>query len=506
MHVLDAEPHPPREMRAQIAGDDNSASEPTRLRVRRKAAYGAGQLVEITVESTLNIFILFYATAVCGLPGGLAGLAIGAGVVIDAIVNPLIGSLSDGWRSRFGRRVPFMAASLLPVVVTYNLIFALPTGLGQTALFLWLTFLSVSLRIALSLFTVPYQALGAELTEDYNERSSVAAWRWGIGILGTVAVILLGYGLFFAGPAGVTDRSAYLSLALTLSILFLAGALVAIRQGLAMRGSATDAPAPLLPIHLRLIDEVREIFRNPRFRILFAASLLFNIQAGVYQALGLHVVTYFWQLSSAHIQLMGMVAVAGLVLGAPLAGPFGRRVEKRTMLIFSMVTMMICHSLPATLKLLGFLDLTGNSLVAVLAPMAFVGGIMMALTIISFVSIIPDAADEHELGFGTQRQGLFFAGWSFATKTATGAGVLIAGAVLQLTDFPTNPAGTGGSALIPARAAEWLAFVHGPGAMLLSAAGVALLLLYRIDRAAHARIIAELADRRRSKPDGPAEH
>ncbi|UNK79176.1 MFS transporter [Sphingopyxis granuli] len=499
MHLSDTEHMPQSAVAAAHAGVAGAvADRSVRLPIARKTAYGAGQLVELTVESTLNIFILFYATAVCGLPGGLAGLAIGAGVVIDAIVNPLIGSLSDSWRSRFGRRVPFMAASLVPIVLTYNLIFALPSGLGETALFLWLTLLSVSLRIALSLFTVPYQALGAELTDDYNERSSVAAWRWGIGIFGTVAVIWLGYGVFLAGPDGVSQRSAYLPLVMTLSVIFLIGALIAIRQGLIVRGNEAEVPTPSEPVHHRLIGEVAELFRNRTFRILFAASLLFNIQAGVYQALGLHVVTYFWMLTPGQIQAIGMVSVVGLVLGAPLAGPLGRRVEKRTMLIFAMVAMMLCHSLPAALKLLGLLQLTGNVLVAVLAPMAFLGGMMMALTIISFVSIIPDAADQHELEFGTQRQGLYFAAWSFATKTATGAGVLIAGVVLQLIDFPADPGGSAGVAAMPGRAIAWLAFVHGPGAMLLSATGVLLLLLYRIDRNAHATIIANLAARRKT--------
>jgi GPH family glycoside/pentoside/hexuronide:cation symporter len=507
MEISDAKPG----LRASIPASDDGARARSgagprgRLPIAHKAAYGAGQLVELTVESTLNIFILFYATAVCGLSGALAGLAIGAGVVIDAIVNPLIGSLSDGWRSRFGRRVPFMAASLIPIILTYNLIFALPSGLSQTALFAWLMLLSVSLRIALSLFTVPYQALGAELTEDYVERSSVAAWRWGIGILGTVSVLLLGYGVFLAGPDGISRRAAYLPLVMTLSIIFLIGALIAIRQGLTVRGNTAEVPVPDGPIHRRLAGELAELFRNRTFRILFAASLLFNIQAGVYQALGLHVATYFWELTPGQIQVMGLIGVVGLMLGAPLAGPLGKRVEKRSMLIFSMVAMMICHALPASLKLLGLLHVTGNSLVAFLAPVAFVGGVMFALVIISFVSIVPDAADEHELEYGTQRQGLYFAAWSFATKTATGAGVLIAGIVLQLIDFPSNAAEGGVAVPVPRSSVEWLAFIQGPGAMTLSFTGVLLLLLYRINRQAHADIIRGLAARRHSQKSNKGE-
>lgn len=490
---------PPATIGAGLEASQNKPSpRPARLPLGRKTGYGAGQLVEMIVESMLNIFVLFYATAVCGLPGALAGLAIGAGIVVDAVANPLIGSLSDAWRSRFGQRVPFMALSLVPIILTFNLIFSLPVGLGQTPLFLWLTLLSVSLRISLSIFTVPYQALGAQLTDDYGERSSVAAWRWGIGILGTVAVIFLGYGVFLAGPGGVSQRDAYMPFTLTLSALLLTGALIAIRQGLAVRQQPHGPETPTGPIHRRLWGEMREIARNRTFRILFVAGLLFNIENGVHQALGLHVVTFFWQLTPGQIQGLGMAAVLGLVLGAPLAGPFGKRVEKRTMLLISMTGMVVCHGLPATLKLLGLVQLTGGVLIGFLGVLAFSGGAMMALTMIAFVSIIPDAADEHEHLFGTPRQGLYFAGWSFATKTATGAGVLIAGTVLQLIDFPVNLVEQDPGMVLPAYMTAWLAIAHGPGAGVLSVIGIALVLLYRIDKKAHARIMADLTVRRRS--------
>ena len=185
------------------------------------------------------------------------------GLVVDAVMEPLIGSLTDGWRSRYGRRVPFMIAGLLPILVTFNLIFALPSGIGDTALFLWLMLLSVSLRISLSIYTLPYQALGAELSDDYAERSSIAAWRWGIGILGTVAVIALGYGVFLKGPDSLSNRASYLPLTVSLSLILVAGALIAIRTGLVTRHRQHETVAPSAAIHVRLLGEVRRGVPQP---------------------------------------------------------------------------------------------------------------------------------------------------------------------------------------------------------------------------------------------------
>ncbi len=106
-------------------------------------------------------------------------------------------------------------------------------------------------------------------------------------------------------------------------------------------------------------------------------------------------------------------------------------------------------------------------------PSAFLNGAAMGLSIIAFLSIVADAADEHEYLFGTRREGLYFAGWSFAAKSATGAGLLIAGVVLQLIDFPTNLAEQGAAATtLPEQTVTWLGIAGGPGGALLSVVAI----------------------------------
>src|SRR3546814_7108635 len=106
----DLPPHPQAERRAfrPHRARRGSAMTDTRgpLGWRLKLAYAGGQLVEGIANNSLSVFLLFYVTAVCGLPGALAGAALAAWMVVDAVMNPIIGSLTDGWRSRFGRRLP----------------------------------------------------------------------------------------------------------------------------------------------------------------------------------------------------------------------------------------------------------------------------------------------------------------------------------------------------------------------------------------------------------------
>ncbi|HEY0940337.1 MAG TPA: MFS transporter [Steroidobacter sp.] len=477
-----------------------------RLPLAHKAGYASGQLAELIIGSMLNMFALFYVTAVCGLPGALAGVALGAGLVIDAILDPMIGSVSDGWKSRYGRRVPFMVAGIVPLVVTFNLMFALPSTWSVTSLFIWLTLLSITLRVSLSIFYLPYQALGAELSDDYAERSSIAAWRWGVGIFGTVAVIVLGYGVFLSGPNGVARREGYLPLTLTLTVLIVIAAAIAIRTGLVTRRLQHDtAPAATQALHRRLLGEIGEMFRNRTFLVIFGSSLLLNVAQGIHQALALHAGLFFWGLGSEQMQMLAFAAVLGLVVAAPLVGLLVARIEKRTLLVVSLVGLAVSQASPTTLKLLGLLPLTGDALIGFLVGMAFIVGLMFALSIIAFISIIPDAADEHEQLFHARREGLFFAGWAFASKAATGAGLLVSGVVLQLIDFPTDAAQRGAAAMtISERTSELLGFAGGPGAGMLALVGTVFALFYRLDRQAHARIKSELAARQ--SPRAPESH
>ena len=169
------------------------------LGIALKLGYASGALLDGVATQAVNIFLLFYVTAVCGVPAGLAGAALAAGLVVDAVLDPLIGSLSDGWTSRLGRRVPFMLLGAPGVMAFLMLIFALPSGMSGAGLFVWLTALSIGLRVSISMFLLPYNAVGAELSDDYAERSSIAAWRWAFAMIGALIAILLGFGVFLGG-------------------------------------------------------------------------------------------------------------------------------------------------------------------------------------------------------------------------------------------------------------------------------------------------------------------
>src|SRR5471030_2988005 len=446
-----------------------AATRAVALRFGTKLAYSCGATLDSLISHSLNIFLLFYVTAVCGLSAGLAGAALAVGLVVDAIAEPIIGSVSDSLHSRLGRRLPLMMVGLPVAMLSFVLIFSLPSGLSEGALFVLLTVLSTALRMSLSLFNLPYTALGAELSDGYVERSRIAIWRWGIGVLGALGGLALGFAIFFKGEGGLARRAAYGHYALTMAAAMTVLAVIAMRAVYATRGRQHAPVAHAGRLLHRLVAEMREVFRSRSFRLLFISALLFFVAQGVTSSLGLHANTYFWRLGGPQVQVVTLSFVCGLL--ATQGGP-------------------------ATLRLLGLLPFDGQALVAALSASGAIGGALMTVAAVAFMSMMADAVDEHELLFGSRREGLYFAGWAFAGKAATGGGALISGLMLQAIAFPSRLADAGAAATLPAGTTDWLGFLYGPGAAMLALLGVVIVWRYPHNRRAHADILAALSRRR----------
>ena len=138
----------------------------TRPSVWLKLAHGSGAAAFGIKNGGFDYFLLLFYGTVIGLEPGLVGLAILIALVIDAISDPLVGYWSDNFRSRWGRRHPFMYAAALPVALSYFLLWN-PPDWGQTGLFIYLTLIAVLIRTFITFYETPSSALIPEITADY---------------------------------------------------------------------------------------------------------------------------------------------------------------------------------------------------------------------------------------------------------------------------------------------------------------------------------------------------
>ncbi len=482
---------------------DNHTARSTRLGIGTLAIYGSGMLVQDTLGLGLGSLLLFYLTIICGMSGSAAGLALGVALVVDSFIDPLVGSISDNSRSRHGRRHPFMILAAIPIAVGFGLLFSIPAQLTGWGLFAYALAMLMVVRVGLSFFQVPYIALGAELSDDYAERSTIVAARVLFTVVAGLAAAILAYGVFLKGHDGQLNRAAYGPYAWTCGILVLLGAAVSGFGTLGMRHRLHAAPEDEGGGAARVVAEVIEVFKNRSFCILFGSCLVLFIGLGVGGQLGLHANTYFWKLQPPQILMITLVLSAGYFGGVFIAAALSRRWEKRSVAVLGISLIGVSQLGPVSLKLAGLIPPGGEILTLMFG--AVCGGVGAASALIGFQSMMADAADEHEHLFGARREGLYFAGISFSAKASSGIGAIIAGLILDIIAFPHGLETPGAPHVaIPWATIQKLALSHGPGAALITAVSVLILTQYRRGKRDHEEVRAALVAKRDKVGEAPA--
>lgn len=153
----------------------NAPDVATPVAFRTKFFFGLGASADNAISWIFNVLGFLYYQQILGLPGSLAGIAVAIAIFVDAISDPVIGSISDRFKSKYGRRHPFIFAAPIPLAMCIFLIFNPPEAIvaSETILFVWFLTFTVILRTFQTIFAIPLLALGAELSDDYFERSKI---------------------------------------------------------------------------------------------------------------------------------------------------------------------------------------------------------------------------------------------------------------------------------------------------------------------------------------------
>ena len=173
---------------------------------RTKLSFGVGASGEAVFHGLFNAFITIYYNQAIGLSNTLIGVAIMLAMIADAATDPLVGIVSDRWRSRWGRRHPFLYMAPIPLALAIFAIFNPPDllavgadGPSQWGLFAWLAVWTILGRAALTLYSVPHYALGGELTTNQHQRSTLFSINTVCLYVSGAAFGFAAWRFFFAG-------------------------------------------------------------------------------------------------------------------------------------------------------------------------------------------------------------------------------------------------------------------------------------------------------------------
>ena len=410
--------------------------------LRTKLFYGSGSIAYGVKDNGFQTFLLLFYNQVVGLPAQTVGLAIMIALVIDALIDPVVGEVSDRWRSRWGRRHPFMYAAALPAAASYLILWH-PPQMSPEGLFLFLLVTIIVVRTFITLYEIPSAALAPELTEDYDERTSIVSYRYLFGWVGGLGMTVLAYAVFLrptpAYPVGQLNPVGYQHYGTVAAVVMFVAILVS--------ALGTHKHIPLLrqpePAPRRttaqMLKEMLATLSHRSFVMVALGGVFGSMVAGLASALSIYLATYYWRLSSEQISAMLLANFAGVVAATIIAPRVSRWLGKRTGVLIAMPLALCAAFSTYALRYLGVMPPDGSTpLLFCLMAFAVVATTLNVTCSVLIASMITDVVDDSELTTGRRSEGLFFSALSLIQKSVSGAGVFLSGVILTSVKFPAH--------------------------------------------------------------------
>lgn len=484
-------------------------AEPRKLGISTMFSFGIGQAAGAFKNIAWGTLLLFYYQQVVGVDAFLVGLAIAISIVMDAVTDPIIGAWSDRIDTRWGRRHPMLLASTLPLALSFVLLFSPPDGISNMGGFLWLLVFGVLVRASFTFYDIPHMSLGAEMSKDYYQRSTLfACCAFLSAITGSCATWLIHKHYFPTVPGvydpGFLNPDGYPAMSRTFAVVMVAAILACIA------GTRKEIPH-LRPTQSRprvhpavLFAEIWEVLRNKSFRAVFLglllASLVLGVELAFYPFMGVH----FWGFQTEQLAYMAIVGLVTFPVSFLLTPLVTRLFDKRLTVMLTLMVSILALNVPICLRLLEVPWFPGNEspwVLWIFLAYATVSALVAPIRNASTDSMLADVIDEHELDTGIRREGVVYAVRAFSMKATAAFGTLLGGMLLTLIDFPVNV----DRGELSAQMTWDLGFILGPATSIFSVVAVAFYLGYDIDKRRHGEIMAALENRRGTPSPGPGD-
>ena len=461
-----------------------------------KFFYGIGAAPYGIKDNGFSYFLLIFYSQVLGLSPVLTSLALTVAIVVDAITDPLIGYISDNWRSKWGRRHPFMYFSIIPICLSYALMWNPPEFIFQSQgyMFGFLVVTAVSIRIFLTFFEVPNTALISELTTDYDKRTGLMGLRFMFGWLGGIGMAFLGYTFFFQaedGSNGILQAQGYGQYGIAAACLMFVGMLASSLGTHKTIPYLHTPPEKDILSPRRVVKEVMDVMKNNNFMALFLASIFFGTASGFTAALSIYFSTFFWGLVPAQLAIITMLQAVAAICAVPVARRLSGKFDKRRAALGTLIFILLWGPSLLIARLLEVLPENGDPM---LFPMIlahnFTNLIFVIVFGIMFGSMMADVVEDTAVDTARRSEGIIFAARGFAGKMVTGLGIMLAGAVLSLINLPRNakPEDVEPEVLID------LVLFAAPLEAILYLSAFAMMRRYRISRQKHGRNVEATAN------------
>ena len=457
-----------------------------RVSMGTKIKFGAADFGLSALTSLIQFYMLFYYTDVVGISAAVAGTAILVGKLTwDMINDVLCGWVTDRTKSRWGRRRPYLMFCSVPMGLTFWLVLSLPKGMNNIEAFFAILFTFLIYDTFQSMIVAAYYSMTAEITTDYNERTSVATVRMIFNVIGYIfgAGVTTVLAAAISTNFGATKQTAWSIVGLVFGIFAAATVLL---TGLTVRSApAVDsAPSTIPPV-----KSVTQSLKNRPFLKLLFISGIMSIAFTVVTTMMPYYIKYKAQMENQQALIMfSMLAVLGICLV-----PCMKISEK----IGKAKAYALGLAIAASALMFGFFMPTYPGLM--IYAVAVVAGLGFSAQWVCPHSMMPDVIEYDELATGQRREGIFYGIWSMNGKITGAFGSALCGWVLSWVGYVDN-AKQSASAMMGIR----ILFTVVPAVLLFVC--VPMLIKYPITRESHAKVVEELKKRKSEVNDDAGEN
>ena len=385
----------------------------------RIALYGAVNLPTSVVGLPIALYVPAFYSENLGLSLAAVGTLLALSRLTDVVTDPAIGIASDRWRTRFGRRKPWMVAGTPLMILSLWMLFVpdSPTaiavwsavggaGVSNLYLFVWISVLYLSF----TLVDLPYRAWGAELSPDYDERSRVTGWREAFGYGGTMMSLIIPLAIAFGLAQPGAENALYgVALAvLVLMPLLTAPAIVFVREP-PIRGSRTP--------HVTWLRGLRIVWRNGPFRRLVICLTFFATGISMTAAMSFFFVRRVMEEPFDTYAIFVLAYYVSSTVAIPAWFAISKRIGKHRTVVLGIAWLSLWSS---------FIPLLGPDDFAIFFVVMLLKGSAIGALVFLPTSMVADIVDLDTLRTRQQRTGLYFSLWGMVNKGGAALGIFFA--------------------------------------------------------------------------------
>jgi glycoside/pentoside/hexuronide:cation symporter, GPH family len=466
----------------------------------QKVAFGLGMLANQMFPAALGIFMVVLVQDL-GFPSWMWGILFFLPRVFDSVTDPIMGFISDNTRSRWGRRHHYVFIGALVMGISFVAMWQLHRADGVTYNFLYFLFWSFIFYTGLTLFSIPYVAIGYEMSDDFHERTSIMAvaqwigqWAW---------VIAPWFWVVMYDPSWFENADAATRhLAIWVGVICM---LLAMVPALFIPSRSSVNDTHLVPLNwANFGGGMREIFIGfkeafgsvPFRKLCFATFFIFNAFNTVAAFSFFIVVYHLFGGSTADAwiwpTLFGSVgALITTFAVIPTVAWMSRKMGKKNAFMVSQGISIIGY------VLLWFLMVPGKPYMFMFALPFFSFGIGGLFTLM--MSMTADVCDLDELATGKRREGIFGAIYWWMVKFGFAIAGLLSGAIMTIVAF------TPGAATQPAGAVDGLRLFYSGVPVVGTLLAMWIMRDYDLDEARATEVHAELERRKKRAAAGSSQ-